>query len=455
MDWAQEIINELDGKKAIPANILALIKPSVALLDLGLPPDVLYKHYQWSIRDLLRRIHPDARKGEILAALQTLSDAFDIVKDKDIFVEALAAARNDRSYERLGERALRGRIQDLQDDIANLKVQFQRQETTHQEEIARITIQCQAEMQSLKDVVARREEFFHAQESKIRFGEWFRSYMAGQMMGFSSQSGKIRPIGYMQLAVVSFSFSFSPAPVEEQREEMYARYHDSLRDVKGRTRAMDKEKSESLRNFIARHNLAAVPVSELFIRARESAFVAPALRWSFRQARQEFDLTRMGGKNPGEVVQEGALEWWTETMSEKYCEALTHLSQGLDGLYVNQAAVIPQRIIIEDQVFNGDAVSRARLFVLGTTDPAAALAHHQFSSSWERSPRLQVTDEIFPEIEPFICPGRAIVGLSGTEPFTLIPIFPDTEWARLMDRRKQVTQNKNTVFLSHIILDVE
>lgn len=455
MDWAGEIIRELEGKKAIPAKILALIRPSVALLDLGLPPDVLYKHYRWGIRDLLRRVHPDARKGEILAALRTLSDAFDMVKDKDIFVEALAAARNDRSYERLGERSLRSRIQGLQDDIANLRVQFRHQEEAHQEEMARLSGQFQINLQAMKNTLENREVFFQQQESKIRFGEWFRDYLAGRMMSFSSPSGKIRPIGYTQLVVASFSFSFSPSPIEEQREEMYARYYDSLRGVRGRARAMGKEKSELLRNFIARHNLAAIPVSELFARAKKSAFVAPALRWSFRHARQEFDLTRMGGKDPGEVPQEGALEWWTETMSEKYREALTHLSQGLDGLYVNQAAIIPQRIVIEDQVFNGDAVSKARLFVLGTADPAVAFARHQVPSSWERSPRLQVSDEIFPEIEPFICPGRAIVGVSATEPFTLIPRFPDTEWARLMERREQATQSKNTLFLSHIILDVE
>ncbi len=407
MDWAREIINELDGKKAIPANILALIRPSVALLDLGLPPDVLYEHFRWEIRDLLRRMHPDARNGEAHPALRTLSDAFDVVKDKEIFAEALTAARNDRSFERLGERALRGRIQDLQDDIANLKAQFQRQEVAHQEEVARVTVKCQGDLRLLNDIVAKREAFFQKLESKIRFGEWFHKYLVGQMMHFSSWSKSIKPIsGYMQLAVISFALSFSFAHT-------------------------------------------AIPVGELFERVRTSGFAAPSIRWKRSYMRRKLDATTGG------VVQEGAFEGWTKVAEQRYHEALEHLTHGLSGLYVDKATIIPQRIIIENQVFNGDAVSKARLYLLGTIDPAVGFTHHQVPSPKERSPRLQVTDEVLPEIEPFVCPGRALVGLSASEPFILTKGFPDTEWTRLMEREETMARSKSTLFLSHIVLDVE
>src|SRR3989344_447011 len=413
MDWAREILDEIEGKKKIPALVLALVKPSVALLDLGLPPDVLYQHCRWSIRDLFRRVHPDQRKGEVISALKTLSDAFDFIKDQDVFAEALTRARDDRSYERLGERSLRERIQGLQDDIANLKAQMRRQEAAHQEKAAEVATRCQVDMRALSDVVARKEKFFQRQEAKIRFGEWFRGYLAGQMMHFSSRSRKIRPItGYMQLVVVSFAFSFSTAHT-------------------------------------------ATPVEELFERIKTSGFAAPEVRLSARHVKHERGLTRKSRKDPGAVIQEGGLESFTKVAKRRYCDALEHLAHGLTGLYVSKATIIPQRITVEDQVFNGDAVTKARLHVLGTVDPAIGLAHRQVPPGGEHAPRLRVDNEILPEVEPFVCPGRAIVGLTASKSFRLIPRFPDTEWSRLLKQRQGIETNNSTLFLSHIVLDVE
>lgn len=413
MDWAREILDEMEGKKKIPTHVLALVKPSIALLDLGLPPDVLYEHCRWSIRDLFRRVHPDRRKGEVIAALKTLSDAFDFIKDQDVFAEALTRARDDRSYERLGERSLRGRIQGLQDDIAHLKAQMRQQEAAYQEKIAETIQRCQADVRALRDHVQRREVFFEAQEAKIRFGEWFRSYLAGQMMHFSSRSRKIRPItGYVQLVVASFAFSFSTTHT-------------------------------------------ATPIEELFERVNATRFAAPEVRLSARHVRYERGLTRKGRKDPGAVVQEGSLERFTKVAQRRYCEALGYLAHGLTGLYVSKATILPQRIAIEDQVFNGDAVTKARLRVLGTVDRAVGLIYHRVPSPETRPPRLVVGTEILPEVEPFICPGRAIVGLTASKSFRLKPQFPDTEWSRLLKQRREIETNNSTLFFSHIVLDVE
>ncbi|MDP3735132.1 MAG: hypothetical protein Q8R39_01740 [bacterium] len=456
MDWGSEILDELEGKKKIPANVLALIRPSVALLDLGLPVDVLYEHTRWSIRDLLRRVHPDQRQGEMVAGLKTLSDAFDFIKDQEVFADALTKARDDRSYERLGERSLRARIQSLQDDIANLRARLHHQEQAHPEDIAQLKVQHQADLRALREAQERREAFFQAQESKIRFGEWFQSYLAGRMMGFASKSGSVRPItGHMQIIVASFAFSFSAPPDEKRKSEMYARYTEAVEKLARGRKVLPKEKSDPLRDFIASHNLAAVPAIELFERAKSSGLNAPEIRWSFRHARRELDLTRMGGADPGGVVQETSLEGWTSALENRYQEALEYLARGLSVLYIDRAAVMPQRITIDHQVFEGDAVSKARLYLLGTVDPAIAFEHHYIPPAEYTSPRLQLTDAIVPHVEPFLCPGRGIVGLSGAQPFTLTPIYPNTEWEQLMERKETMTKSKSTLFFSHIVLGVE
>ena len=459
MDFVREMLREVEGKKEIAPEILELIQPSVALLDLGLPLGVLYEHCRWSIRDLLRRMHPDQYKGAttsvMRSALKTVSDAFDLIKDQEVFAEALSAAREYRGYQRLGERSLRGRIQSLEDTIADLNAKSRHHQAAHQEEAVYLKGRFEAHLRRLDEGQKKREEFFLAQEAKLRFGEWVQKYLAGHRMRFSSRSGSIRPItGSMRLVVVSFAFSFSASPVKKRKSEMHKTYRGEIRRLKRKRKTM-LPVSKSLRGFITAHNLAAIPVVELLERGKSSGFALPAIRWSFAHALREMGLTCMGRKDSQNVVRESLFGTWSEAARMRYQEALEQIRRGLDGLYVSKAAILPQRITIEDQVFNGDAVNKACLYLLGTADPATAFLHHHIPAPGTPSPRLQAADTLLPEIEPFVSPGRAIVALPAVKPFTLIPKSPDSEWDVLIEKKELLERSRSTLFLSHIILDVE
>ncbi len=450
MDWAREIINELDGKKAIPANILALIRPSVALLDLGLPPDVLYEHFRWQIRDLLRRVHPDTRKGEVLTALQTLSDAFDMVKDKEIFAEVLTAARNDRSFERLGERALRGRIHGLQDEIANLKAQFRRQEVAHQEEL--VDVRRAAEL----SIEARAGKLLK-QEAKVRVGEWVPGYLIGQAMRFSAHKERIKPIRECtQLLVASFAFSFAtsiPGDADEYRvRTLYENARERAQKEPSKGDRLLQGDAKSLREIIESYNLSAIPASELF--AGISKFSVPTIRWSFNHAAKKLGLSGMRNRNPGDVVQETRIDGWTVSLKRRYRIVLTHLARILGTARVTRADITVDRISIDHQFLDKDRASRVPLYLLGTVDLRAGFASMQ-TPFRKMGPRLQVRDDIIPKIEPFVCPGRAVISMSRPKSFTLKPEGSKKDWACLVSQKEAFTKTRTLFFLSHVVLDVE
>lgn len=451
MDWAKEIVDELDGKKKIPAHVLALVRPSVALLDIGLPPNVLYEHCRWSIRDLLRRVHPDQRQGEVIAALKTLSDAFDFIKDQEVFAEALTKAREDRSYERLGERSLRGRIQNLNDTIADLIQQMRHQQKAHQEEL--INVRRAAEL----SIEARTGKLLE-QEAKVRVGEWMPGYLIGQAMRFSARKEAIKPIAECtQLLVASFAFSFVtgvPTDIDQQRVRVL--YQDAIARAEqnpyNKGVQLLRDDAKSLREVIEAYNLTAIPASELFVGT--SKFSAPTIRWSFGHAARKLGFPGMRNRNPGDMVQETAIDGWTASLKKKYHATLTRLARILGTARVTRADITVERISVDHQFLDGDRASKMPLYLLGTVDLRTGFAHVH-TPFRKMGPRLQVTDDVVPEIEPFVCPGRALISMARPESSTLELGGSKTEWAALVSQKEAFAKTRTMFFLSHIVLDVE
>jgi hypothetical protein len=101
-------------------NPLEMIGLSPAILDLGLTQDELYEHCKKVAQVLFARIHPDTHDGVITPSVLQVSEAFDLLKDRAEFNQALSAFRKERMLGR-STAVLHHRIQYLEAENRRLK----------------------------------------------------------------------------------------------------------------------------------------------------------------------------------------------------------------------------------------------------------------------------------------------------------------------------------------------
>jgi hypothetical protein len=105
----------------VTKNPLTMIGLTPAILDLGLTQDELYEHCTRIARALFACVHPDRHHGTQRPEALHFSEAFDLLKDRQVFDAALTAFQGQRrhgafhsTHRSQAEDTLRLRFQELQ-----------------------------------------------------------------------------------------------------------------------------------------------------------------------------------------------------------------------------------------------------------------------------------------------------------------------------------------------------
>ena len=434
MDWAGEIIREIEGKKPIPPDVLDLIRPSLGMLELGVSPDGLYRYCRNNVRSMLRELHPDVNRGKVLPALQRVSHAFDAIKDRRVFDDALLVAREERVYQSREQQTLRVMAQN-----AERKSRF------------------------LEEELKRAEE---RTEAATVVNDWMRRYLAGQAMPLSPSTRMLSLAERTHLSVLSLALQFAPeAPRREalpEAEPFYKRILHLIevfphRKEEKSLRTHIDEPLGGLCRVINANHLGAKSLADLMKASSHTGGGFPTIRWDFGAALVELGFpaaVRFASQRPYHRSGKDAVVplKHTDTARTSYQSIMTRLMAEFGRKHVNDAAIIPERIALNHQVVEHDAVSRDSLYILGTVPIDAALFCVQGIGS---SRRLVLHDCILPYVEPFVAPERAVVAMqipksSFTRSHSTFGKLADV----LADRDRYASKGLS-LFLSHIILDVE
>jgi predicted DNA-binding transcriptional regulator AlpA len=121
-------------------NPLKMIGLTPAILGLGLSNDELYKYCQKMAQQLFVLVHPDGHNGDQRPEVIRISDAFDLLKSRDIFNQALVDFRITKSGEMAAnaggwhpdneKKVLRIRIQNLEKENRFLTGEIEKERKT-------------------------------------------------------------------------------------------------------------------------------------------------------------------------------------------------------------------------------------------------------------------------------------------------------------------------------------
>lgn len=434
MDWAGRIIQEIEGKKEIPPDVLDLVRPSLSLLELGLSSDDLYEHCRRNVRDLLQRVHPDTRQGKVVQALQRISDAFDVIKERKVFDDALRAVRQERAYERREQQTLRVMAQNAERRSKLLEEQ-------------------------LKQVEERNR-------IATSVNEWMQRYLAGQATSFSPSAQMLSLTDRTHLSVLSLAFQFAPeAPRMEELSKAQQFYDEIVGFIEMFPKRAD---APSLREHIERplgemcriinaNHLAARLFTDVVKSCRKiSSEIIPSIRWDFRAALQElgfpavvrFATHRYRSHNQDTVTPVEP----TETACTTYDAVLSRLIAEFGQRYTTDVFIIPERLTLNRQRLKLSADGRNSIYLLGTVPIDAALWRigEIGDSKW-----LRLNDRILPYIEPFVAPGRAVVVIQTPTPIIARAHTIPEKLAEVVAQRDKRLKGGLSLFLSHVVLDVE
>ncbi len=419
MSFGRDLVKKLKGDE-LKDNPLEMICLSPAILDLKLSHEQLHTHCLKSAKDLLAELHPDKHSGFENPALKRYAEAFNLLKDRQVFDKALAEFREAHSYKKREEITVQQQISNLKDSIKFFENQI------------------------------KEERIIRKEDEKIR--KWAQWYLAAQSIQFSSD--KIKPLSYReQLAVVSFQFKFSTCPFPPSLTKFKENYG---------VNPFSREKITILKEFFNENKLGAEKLSSLINRAFKSNFKTPAIRWSFELGARELGFKELAPYlsriEKGGVIRDISMETWSIATIQKYRKILIYLSSRLGNNYVIEASIFPGNVNLGDDKFLCGDLADKNLYVLGTIEPDIGFAHiknEKFGQSGNDTSCLTMEKNILSRVEPFLSAERALVCIRPPiKRFSLSANNLKVQWNNLNEKRRNLELIMPALCLSHIIVDM-
>jgi hypothetical protein len=408
------ILRKLNEKEdETKENLLEIVGLSPAILGLGLTKDELYDHCKRVARDLLVRVHPDAHGGVIAPEVKKFSNAFNRLEDRKNFERALDEFREMHRYERVEEKNLLKRNKELNANLTALQEQFNR-----------------------------------VQKGQARSAQWLESYIAGQSMSFFPKVPIKRLSESSTLTVVSFTLSVADAPIKTAIPALQDFYAEALKHR--RVGPWIPEGScGTMRQIMNNNHLDSKLFSELVQESKNKG--EPNLVWNFNTALDSLNLkyiprTKWIGKVPELDL--------SPDLTQKYWVFLEQFSGIFGDRYVSEAQIVPEKIMLENQLLRGDSINGETLFILGTIGHERALAAIRDTSQTTIFRCLVAPDTLW-NAEPFLFPGRCLLAYRAPKALSLQSKNSNILWDSLMAKREEAIRRKNYFVCSHLIIDVE
>jgi hypothetical protein len=426
--FGRELVQRMRGE-ILEKNPLLIIGISQAILDLNISEDEIYDICQHHARYALSKVHPDSHEGKETQGMLELTEALTMLRDRQVFHRALGELREMHAFTSTNERTLR----------------FQLDRSKEENNV-------------LSGRVAEQKRRLTAES---RFHTWAQTYTVGGAMRFPHAKGikALAECKSFQLARVSFEVCDPPSKeqqaVLEKLRSFYKKVENKNRDSRAYLRPED---GAYMRDLIDVHHLNARPLAELIKQALKETNV-PSLSWTPAHAAHELGFPKLAAnfarRHRGRVARETEGSW-TSFGITAYQNALKSLCRvaELQNLYVREAAIIPKILPLVDQMLKeGPNQDPIYFYVLGSVEMEVALSCIQPS----RGIWVSLQDEMLPEVEPFVAPGKAIISFIAPKPL-MIRTGGMNAWTMAINERRGIVHKlraTHSLCMSHIVLGVE
>ncbi|OGY28209.1 MAG: hypothetical protein A2Z42_03875 [Candidatus Woykebacteria bacterium RBG_19FT_COMBO_43_10] len=374
----RKAIRRLLGKRDWDENPLEVVGLTPAILELGLSESELYDYCRRIARDLMARVHPDRHGGVEAPAVKRYSRALDLLQDPKVFREALTDFREAKVYQRRSERVL-----------AETNALLQ----TNNQELNRKLVEQNSTL-----------------EREKRFRQWALRYLV--TLDTSRFGLGVKHVsGSATLVMSSLVISFSDPPDSGVEDELKALYQKAVRvlTLSGHRRAMPY--FGKARGFMAEHHLMSAPLSGVLKQALQSSIKVPGVVWDFETAAHVMGLPklapwhRIANRQP---IRETPEEVKVGAAGELQKGLLRYLLHRFGDRHVDHVEIVPAKYHLNNHIVR-DQKDLTQRVVVGSVDLDEGLPLTQPSLL---SGQLGLVEEILPQTEPFIIPGKAVVTLS-------------------------------------------